>query len=61
MVIAYSVVAGAVLGAVCQVIFALFSSAHRARAVRDLLLHSRRLLFAPARLPRWATWPTTRA
>ncbi|MDF3837232.1 mechanosensitive ion channel family protein [Cupriavidus basilensis] len=46
MVIAYSVVAGAVLGAVCQVIFALFSSAHRAHAVRDLLLHSRGLLFA---------------
>ncbi|MGT2453206.1 mechanosensitive ion channel family protein [Cupriavidus basilensis] len=46
MVIAYSVVAGAVMGAVCQVIFALFRSAHRAHAVHDLLLHSRGLLFA---------------
>ncbi|MGO4828914.1 mechanosensitive ion channel family protein [Cupriavidus sp. 2KB_15] len=50
MVIAYSVAAGAVLGAVCQVIFALFSSAHRARAVRELLRHSRGLLFATGAL-----------
>lgn len=50
MVIAYSVVAGAVMGAVCQVIFALFTSAHRAHAVRDLLLHSRRLLFTTGAL-----------
>jgi len=50
MVLAYSVVAGAVLGAVCQVIFALFSSAHRAHAVRDLLRHSRGLLFATGAL-----------
>lgn len=50
MVIAYSVVAGGVMGAVCQVIFALFISAHRAHAVRDLLLHSRRLLFATGAL-----------
>lgn len=50
MVIAYSVVAGGVVGAVCQVIFALFVSAHRAHAVRDLLLHSRGLLFTTGAL-----------
>ncbi|MGO4307518.1 mechanosensitive ion channel family protein [Cupriavidus sp. RAF12] len=45
VIVAYAIVAGAVMSAVCQVIFALFQSAHRARAVRDLLQHSPWLLF----------------
>lgn len=45
VLVAYAIVAGAVLSAVCQVIFALFASAHRAHAVRSLLWHSRKLLF----------------
>lgn len=50
VVIAYAIVAGAVMSAVCQVIFALFQSAHRARAVRDLLRHSPTLLFVTGAL-----------
>ncbi|TWG87198.1 small-conductance mechanosensitive channel [Cupriavidus gilardii J11] len=46
MAIAYALVAGAVLSAVSQTLFAVFRNAHRARAVRDLHDHSRPLLFA---------------
>jgi small-conductance mechanosensitive channel len=45
MVVAYAIVVGAVLSAVCQTLFALFSGAHRRCAVRDLHRHSRGLLF----------------
>lgn len=45
MVMAYAIVVGAVLSAVCQTLFALFSGAHRRHAVRDLHRHSRGLLF----------------
>lgn len=50
VLVAFAIVCGALLTAVCQVIFAVFSSAHRAHAVRDLLLHSRKLLFATGAL-----------
>jgi len=45
VLVGYAIVAGAVVSAVCQVIFALFTSAHRARAVHDLHMHSQWLLF----------------
>ena len=45
VLIAYTIVSGAVMSAVCQVIFSLFKSAHRARAVRDLITNSPILLF----------------
>ncbi|HBD32761.1 moderate conductance mechanosensitive channel [Cupriavidus metallidurans] len=45
VLVAYAIVAGAVMSAVCQVIFTLFQSAHRAHAVRDLITHSPILLF----------------
>lgn len=45
MVVVYAIVVGAVLSAVCQTLFALFSGAHRRCAVRDLHRHSRGLLF----------------
>lgn len=47
---AYAIVAGALMSAVCQVIFAVFQSGHRAHAVRDLLRHSPLLLFATGAL-----------
>jgi len=50
VLIAYTIVAGAVMAAFCQVIFALFQSAHRAHAVRDLLIHSPILLFVTGAL-----------
>ncbi|MGY8526705.1 mechanosensitive ion channel family protein [Paracidovorax citrulli] len=46
MALAYSVVVGAVLSAVSQTLFAVFSGSHRRAAVRDLHRHSRVLLFA---------------
>ncbi|MBY4896912.1 mechanosensitive ion channel [Cupriavidus sp. AU9028] len=46
MALAYSVVVGAVLSAVSQTLFAVFSGSHRQAAVRDLHGHSRTLLFA---------------
>src|SRR5437868_7002505 len=45
MVVAYAIVAGALMSAVCQVVFALFRTAHRTRAVRDLHQHSRGMLY----------------
>ena len=50
VLVAYAIVAGAVMSAVCQVIFALFQSGHRKHAVRDLLLHSPILLFVTGAL-----------
>ncbi|TKC86720.1 mechanosensitive ion channel family protein [Trinickia terrae] len=46
MVIAYAIVAGAVFSAICLIMFSLFGSGHRRVAVRVLLQHARRLLFA---------------
>ncbi|RZT30888.1 mechanosensitive ion channel family protein [Cupriavidus agavae] len=50
VLVAYAIVAGAVMSAVCQVIFALFQSGHRRAAVRDLLRHSPILLFVTGAL-----------
>lgn len=50
VMVAYAIVAGAILSATCQVIFALFHSAHRSNAVRDLLKHSPWLLFVTGAL-----------
>ncbi|WP_258308140.1 mechanosensitive ion channel family protein [Cupriavidus plantarum] len=50
VLVALSILCGALLSAFCQVIFAVFSSAHRAAAVRDLLYHSPWLLFATGAL-----------
>ncbi len=50
VLVAYAIVAGAVLSAVCQVIFALFQSGHRTHAVRDLLQRSPLLLFVTGAL-----------
>ncbi len=50
VLVAYAIVAGALMSAVCQVIFALFQSGHRAHAVRDLLRHSPILLFVTGAL-----------
>ncbi len=50
VLVAYAIVAGAVMSAVCQVIFALFQSGHRVHAVRDLLKHSPILLFVTGAL-----------
>jgi moderate conductance mechanosensitive channel len=46
MVVAYAIVAGAVFSAICLIMFSLFGSGHRRVAVRVLLEHARRLLFA---------------
>lgn len=45
VLVAYAIVAGALMSAVCQVIFAIFQSGHRRHAVRDLIRHSPLLLF----------------
>lgn len=45
VLVGYAIVSGAVFSAVCQVIFALFTTAHRTHAVRDLHAHSQWLLF----------------
>lgn len=50
VLVAYAIVAGAIAAAVCQVIFALFRSAHRQLAVRQLLAHSPWLLFGTGAL-----------
>lgn len=50
VLVAYAIVAGALMSAVCQVIFALFQSGHRKHAVRDLLQHSPILLFVTGAL-----------
>ncbi|CAG2146908.1 hypothetical protein LMG19282_03048 [Cupriavidus campinensis] len=50
VMVAYAIVAGAIMSATCQVIFALFHSAHRSNAVRDLLKHSPWLLFVTGAL-----------
>jgi len=50
VLVAYAIVAGAVMSAVCQVIFALFHTAHRSHAVRDLLTRSPWLLFVTGAL-----------
>lgn len=50
VLVAYAIVAGALMSAVCQVIFALFQSGHRSHAVRDLLKHSPILLFVTGAL-----------
>ncbi|XQU76945.1 Mechanosensitive ion channel family protein [Cupriavidus sp. H18C2] len=50
VLVAYAILAGALMSAVCQVIFALFQSGHRKHAVRDLLLHSPMLLFVTGAL-----------
>ncbi|WP_373376413.1 mechanosensitive ion channel domain-containing protein [Cupriavidus nantongensis] len=50
VLLAYAIVAGAVAAAVCQVIFALFRSAHRQLAVRQLLTRSPWLLFCTGAL-----------
>ncbi|MCO4862150.1 mechanosensitive ion channel family protein [Cupriavidus sp. WGlv3] len=50
VLLAYAIVAGAVAAAVCQVIFALFRSAHRQLAVRQLLARSPWLLFCTGAL-----------
>lgn len=50
VLVAYAIVAGALMSAVCQVIFALFQSGHRSHAVRDLLRHSPILLFVTGAL-----------
>lgn len=46
MVVAYAIVAGAVFSAICLIMFSLFGSGHRRFAVRLLIDHARRLLFA---------------
>jgi small conductance mechanosensitive channel len=46
MVVAYAIVAGAVFSAICLIMFSLFGSGHRRTAVRLLIDHARRLLFA---------------
>ncbi len=46
MVVAYAIVAGAVFSAICLIMFSLFGAGHRRVAVRVLLAHARRLLFA---------------
>jgi small conductance mechanosensitive channel len=46
MVVAYAIVAGAVFSAICLIMFSLFGSGHRRIAVRLLIDHARRLLFA---------------
>lgn len=46
LTVAYALVAGAVLSAVSQTLFAVFNTAHRRRAVHDLHQHSRMMLFA---------------
>jgi len=45
MLVSYSILAGALLSAACQVIFTLFRTAHRGNAIRDLLAHTPRLLY----------------
>jgi len=50
VVVAYAIVSGAIAGAACQVIFALFHTAHRKQAVQQLLTHSRLLLFCTGAL-----------
>jgi len=50
VLVAHAIVAGALASAVSQVIFALFRSAHRSLAVRQLLTHSRMLLFCTGAL-----------
>ncbi|SOZ19707.1 putative MscS Mechanosensitive ion channel [Cupriavidus taiwanensis] len=50
VLLAYAIVAGAVAAAVCQVIFALFRTAHRQLAVRQLLARSPWLLFGTGAL-----------
>ncbi|CAG2155578.1 mechanosensitive ion channel family protein [Cupriavidus numazuensis] len=50
VMVAHAIVAGAIAGAVCQVIFALFRTAHRRLAVRQLLTHSPLLLFCTGAL-----------
>ncbi|WP_265919728.1 mechanosensitive ion channel family protein [Cupriavidus nantongensis] len=50
VLLAYAIVAGAVAAAVCQVIYALFRSAHRQLAVRQLLARSPWLLFCTGAL-----------
>ncbi|MDK3025480.1 mechanosensitive ion channel [Cupriavidus taiwanensis] len=50
VLVAYAIVAGAVAAAVCQVIFALFRTAHRQTAVRQLLARSPWLLFCTGAL-----------
>ncbi|MGO4415769.1 MULTISPECIES: mechanosensitive ion channel family protein [Cupriavidus] len=50
VMVAYAIVAGAIMSATCQVIFALFHSAHRSNAIRDLLKHSPWLLFVTGAL-----------
>ncbi|RDK09287.1 mechanosensitive ion channel family protein [Cupriavidus lacunae] len=50
VLVAYAIVAGAIAAAVCQVIFALFRTAHRQLAVRQLLEHSPWLLFCTGAL-----------
>ncbi|WP_427307154.1 mechanosensitive ion channel family protein [Cupriavidus sp. H39] len=50
VLLAYAIVAGAIAAAVCQVIFALFRSAHRQLAVRQLLARSPWLLFCTGAL-----------
>lgn len=45
MITAYAIVAGSVVGAGCQVLFALFTTAHRAHAALYLRQRSRLLLF----------------
>lgn len=46
LVCAYAIVSGAVFSAICLIMFSLFGSGHRRVAVRLLLRHARRLLFA---------------
>jgi len=46
MVIAYAIVAGAVFSVICLIMFSLFGSGHRRAAVRLLIEHARRPLFA---------------
>jgi small conductance mechanosensitive channel len=46
MVVAYAIVAGAVFSAICLIMFSLSGSGHRRIAVRLLIDHARRLLFA---------------
>jgi small conductance mechanosensitive channel len=45
LVIAYSIVAGAIFSALCSIVFAVFGSAHRRVAVQLLLPRARSLLF----------------
>ncbi|MFM0161322.1 mechanosensitive ion channel family protein [Paraburkholderia sediminicola] len=46
LVVAYAIVAGAVFSAICLIMFSLFGSGHRRVAVRLLIEHARRVLFA---------------